>query len=222
MSGLFITLEGTDGCGKSTQAEMLAARLREQGVDVVELREPGGTLVGERLRAVLADPDHEGIEPWTEVFLFEASRAELVAKHVRPALEAGRVVVCDRFADSTLAYQGYGRGIGLDVLRTMNDAATGGLEPDVTLVIDVSPEVAGGRVGARAAEGPADRPADRLDAEEEGFRTRVREGFLSIARDEPDRVLVVDGSGPPDEVAAGVWRALSTHRAAVASLSTEG
>lgn len=201
-SGTFVTFEGVEGSGKSTQLRLLAQRLEVAGMPVRVVREPGGTKAGEAIRAVLLDPEHYGLDARAELLLYEASRAQLVAEVVAPALEAGEVVLCDRFFDSTTAYQGYARGLPLDEIQELNTAATGGLVPDLTVVIDIDPAHALTR--ARTASG---RP-DRLEQEDESFHERVRAGFLAIARHEPQRVIVVSGDGSIDEVAERVLAAV--------------
>lgn len=193
MSGVFITFEGGDGAGKTTQMRRLADALKRAGADVVIVREPGGTPVGEAIRGVLLGPEHGRITPLAELFLFAASRAHLTEEVIRPALAAGRVVLCDRYADSTTAYQGYGRGLDLDFVRRVNEAATGGLKPDLTIVLDVDP-----REGVAAA---SEGGADRMERESAAFHERVRAGYAAIAAAEPGRVRIVP-RGSADEV----WR----------------
>jgi dTMP kinase len=183
VDGLFITIEGIDGSGKTTQAELLVARLRSEGYTVCQTREPGGSPVGEHLRTLVLSPDHE-ISPEAELFLYLADRALHVSQVVRPALEAGQVVVCERHADSTLAYQGFGRGLEVALLRRLNHMATGGLQPDLTVVLDLDAQHA--RLdGARL---------DRLESEGHEFLARVAAGFRELARAEPERVKLVDAS----------------------------
>jgi dTMP kinase len=204
VSGLFITLEGCEGSGKSTQLARLASGLRAAGAQVHALREPGGTTVGEQVREILLSPAHEGMDAVTEVLLYEAARAEHVARVIRPALASGAIVVCDRYADSSTAYQGYGRGLDLGMVRSLNDWATGGLVPDRTIVLDVPP-----------AEGLAlatHDGADRLEREAIAFHVRVREGYLSMAREEPERFVVVP-RGDADEVFAAIAAALRSQLA---------
>jgi dTMP kinase len=203
---LFVTLEGPDGAGKSSQAQQLAQRLREGGRDVVSTREPGGTLLGERIRRLLLEGDDVG-DPLSDALLFNAARRQLVSDVLRPALERGAIVVCDRFADSTLAYQGYGAGVSLPALRQLADLATGGLAPDRTLLFDLPPEAG----LARRASGPSDdvtrfELAERHDL---AFHQRVRDGYLEMAAAEPQRWRVVDASRPPAEVADAAWTALA-------------
>ncbi|MGB4593758.1 MAG: dTMP kinase [Coriobacteriia bacterium] len=200
MSGVFITFEGGDGSGKSTQIRRLAEALRAAGADVVTLREPGGTEVGEGVREMLLSPAHEQMSPVAEFLLFAASRAELTLTVIKPALEVGRVVLDDRHADSSVAYQGYGRGLDLDTVCAINSFATGGLVPDCTIVLDVEP------TAGIAAATPAE--ADRLEREEISFHERVREGFLKIAEREPGRVKVIPRASA-DEVWAAVLKAVA-------------
>jgi dTMP kinase len=201
MPGLFVTFEGGEGSGKSTQLQRLVARLRSLGLDPLLTREPGGTPLAEGIRGLLLDP---GRRPGAlgEAFLMEASRAELVADVIRPALAAGRVVLCDRYGDSTLAYQGAGRGIDETLLRAMNRAATGGLVPDLTLLFDLEPE----RGLTRRAE--AAGVPNRLDREPLDFHQRVRERYLEMARAESERWLVLDASLPPDDLELRVWEGI--------------
>ena len=207
----FITFEGGEGSGKSTQIRRLAKRLEAAGLPVRVLREPGGTRVGESVRELLLDPEHAGLNATAELLLYEASRAQLVADVIEPALEAGEVVICDRFFDSTTAYQGYARGLALERVRELNRIATLGIVPDRTIVLDIQPEKGVGRATRHGA--------DRLEAESPAFHEAVREGFLAIAAQEPDRVRVVDASGTPDQVAKRVARALADLPALAGALS---
>ena len=201
MSGLLVTFEGGEGSGKSTQLERLAARLRAQGLEPVMTREPGGTPFAERVRGLLLDsPDPPG--PLAEALLMVAARADLVRRVLEPALRSGRVVLCDRYADSTLAYQGAGRGLDPTLLSAMNRAATGGLTPDLTLLFDLDPAI--GMARRERATGPT----NRLDREPLEFHQRVRGFYLELAAREADRFVVVDAAEPPDQVAARVWSAL--------------
>ena len=202
MRGLFVTFEGGEGSGKSTQIPRLAARLRERGLDPLVTREPGGTPVAEGIRTLLLDP---ALDPTAvaEALLMEAARAELVAALIRPALEAGRIVLCDRYADSTLAYQGAGRGLDLGLLRQWNRVATGGLVPDLTLLFDLDPQL-----GLSRRSGAAGTP-NRLDRESLAFHTRVRAQYLELARAEPGRFAVITASQSPEAIEAAAWAALS-------------
>ena len=199
--GAFITFEGGEGSGKSTQIVLLAERLRAAGAEVVVTCEPGGTPVGDRVRALVLDVSHAGMASRTELLLYEASRAELVSAVIGPALERGAVVLCDRFADSSTAYQAYGRGIPLAEVLTLNMLATGGVSPDLTLLLDLEPAEGLARAAGASA-------ADRLESEDLGFHERVRAGFLAIAGGEPLRVQVLDGSLGPEGVAEKVTGAV--------------
>ncbi len=199
--GTFITFEGVDGSGKSTQATALADALGTAGLPVTATREPGGSPVAERIRSILLDPGITEMAWLTEVFLYLASRAEHVAAVLRPALMKGEVVICDRFLDSTLAYQGYGREDGnrdapasVESIRRANDFGTGGLSPDLTFLLDLDPEV-----GLQRAR-DAGRGPDRLESGGIEFLRRVREGFLELARIDPDRIVVVDADRSPEEI----------------------
>jgi dTMP kinase len=185
---LFIVLEGGEGCGKSTQARVLHRHLREDGRGAVLTREPGGTSLGERVRRHLKRPGPTPISPLAELFLIAAARAQLVTEVISPALREGRTVVCDRYTPSTLAYQGYGRGIDLDTLRAVNGAATGGLSPDLIVLLDVPVETGLGRKKGRER--------DRFESESLAFHARVRRGYLEMARADRERWLVVDGRLP--------------------------
>ena len=201
--GWFITIEGPEGAGKTTQADALARHLEDLGLDVHSTREPGGTWLGERLREILlARTDSAApTDPLTDALLFTAARRQLVVEVIRPALDAGRTVVCARFADSTLAYQGYGAGIPLDQLRALERAATDGLAPDLTILLDVPIEEG----LARKAPGDVTRFEAEFDLE---FHRRVRDGFVALADAEPGRFAVIDASRAPGEVAAEVASAV--------------
>jgi len=206
---VFLTLEGPEGAGKTTQGRLLVDALRAEGHEVLELREPGGTPIGEQIRALLLDPRHRELAPRTEMLLFAASRAQLVAEVIRPALARGTLVVCDRYVDASLAYQGIGRGLGVDVVRAVNDAGTGGLTPDLTLLLDIEPAV--GLRRARRASGGTDLAAgwdggDRLEREALQFHGRVREGFLALAGNEPGRIRTIDARGSVEDVRREIWR----------------
>jgi dTMP kinase len=198
--GLLITFEGGEGTGKSTQISLLAERLRGVGLVVRIVREPGGTFLGESVRDILLDPTHHSMAPVTELLLYEASRSQLVREVLVPALAAGEVVLLDRFYDSTTAYQCFGRGLPRVDVDAANRLATDGLAPDRTVVLDLDP-VEGLR---RATHGGA----DRLESEDLAFHQAVRDGFLALAAEEPDRVFIVDATGTPAEVAARVAAAL--------------
>lgn len=202
---MFITFEGPDGGGKTTQISALAAYLREQGFDVLTTREPGGTSIGDEVRRLLLenDPDtpRSAMHPHTELLLFNASRAQLVAEVIRPHLAHGGVVLCDRYADSTFAYQGYGHGLDLKPLRVIVDFATGGLKPDLTLFLDITPEAGLQRRATASLFGEA---FTRLDAMTLGFHQRVYAGYMQLIAEEPDRWQRIDANRPIDEIQAQV------------------
>jgi len=204
MRGKFITFEGPEGGGKSTQVQTLAEWLRKQGKKVVVTREPGGTRMSELIRALVRDEMEDPPVTRCEVLLFLAARAQVVSQVIRPALARGEWVVCDRFADSTFAYQGYGRGIDVQLLKNFNDFVTEGLVPDLTILLDVPPEVSRTRLAARQAS-TADT-GDRIEAAGEMFHRRLREGFLELAKAEPKRFTVIDASKSIDKVAAAVQK----------------
>ena len=200
MSGLFITLEGGDGAGKTTQAELLSAWLDARGYETVRTREPGGTPLGAAVRGILLHGGTElgAVDPRAEALLYAADRAQHVAQLVRPALDRGAVVVQDRYIDSSLAYQGAGRVLDTADVRRISEWASGGLWPALTILLDASPELAAER---RAARGGT---ADRLEAEAEAFHAAVREGFRTLAAAEPERFLVLDAARPVDALHADI------------------
>ncbi|MBW3622683.1 MAG: dTMP kinase [Armatimonadetes bacterium] len=194
MKGLFITLEGPEGAGKSLQTGRLAERLRASGREVVLTREPGGTPAAEVLRSIaLETPLH----PRAELLVFLAARAEHVERLIRPALSRGAIVLCDRFIDSTVAYQGYGLGLDPEQIRSLNAYATDGLLPDLTLVLDIPPLLGFSRRG--------ETRGDNIERREDSFHERLREGFLAEARREPERIRVVDGTAEVEAVAERIW-----------------
>ena len=200
MAGAFISFEGIDGSGKSTQLRMLASVLRLRGLDVVSTREPGGTPLGQQLRHALLEAESQ-VDPLAELLLYAADRAQHVRTLVRPALASGHVVLSDRYADATVAYQGAGRGFEPGVVGILVDLATDGLKPDLTLLFDLTVAQAEGRARQRTQHG---RPPDRLEAEESSFHERVRECYLRIAAAEPGRVRVVEAGGSSEEIHARV------------------
>jgi dTMP kinase len=204
--GIFLTLEGPEGAGKTTQTRLLADYLRTNGRTVVCVREPGGTPIGEQIRALLLDPRRREMGPITETLLFAASRAQLVMQVIAPALRAGQDVVCDRYVDASLAYQGLGRGIGVEVVRTINAVATAGVYPDLTFLLDI--DVATGLKRARAETG-ARTAGDRMEQEVLDFHRRVREGFLSLAQKEPQRIQVIDARGSVRAVQRAIQAAVA-------------
>ncbi len=191
---MFITFEGPDGSGKTTQARLLAEHLRRRGYTVVLTREPGGTPIGDQIRAILHDPRNTAMDARAEILLFSASRAQHVARLIRPALARGEIVISDRYADSTLAYQGYGRGLDLESLREITAFATGGLTPSLTLYLDIAPQDGLRRRRLGGGEWT------RLDAEALEFHERVRAGYEALARLEPERWVRVDAARPVEEI----------------------
>lgn len=206
MKSCFITFEGPEGCGKSTQLAMLAERLRSEGHEVVTTREPGGTPLGEAVRAILQhDAAGQDVAPQSETLLFEASRAQLVEHVIRPALQRGAVVLCDRFADSTTAYQGYGRGFDLDTLMSLHRFAVGETWPDVTILLDVDVEVGLNRLQDRKGKDGQPEAPDRMERECLAFHHRVMQGFRDMAQRWPERIRRVDGTGDVHCVHARIW-----------------
>ncbi len=197
---MFITLEGPEGSGKTCQIGDLAAFLRVQGYEVITTREPGGTPIGDQIRSVLTQLDNTAMHPRTEILLFCAGRAQHVEQLIRPALAEGKVILCDRYADSTLAYQGYGHGVSLDTLRRLLEFATGGLQPDLTFLLDVPVEQ--GLQRRRSSGGEW----NRLDAYALAFHQRVRRGYLEMAAAQPQRWRVVDAARPIPDVQADLRR----------------
>ena len=197
MRGSFITLEGIDGCGKSTQHLLLVEALKARGIDPLATREPGGTRLGEAIRSQLSAYS-TALTPATELLLIVAARAQHVEEVIRPALASGRTVISDRYTDSSVAFQGYGRGLDLAIIDEMNNFATGGLTPDLTILFDLETSVARRRLDARGRgdrPGPADNDLSYFDREEAAFHDRVREGYLKLAAKDPARFRVVDASG---------------------------
>jgi dTMP kinase len=205
--GFFISFEGIEGAGKTTQIALAREALTTMGRPPLLLREPGGTAIGDRIRQLLLDRSHDAMQPMAEFFLFCASRNQLVEAVIRPALAAGQVVVCDRFTDSSLAYQGFARGLPLETLRALNHTATGGLQPDLTLLLDLPVEEGLARARVRRETTGED---DRFEAEQLEFHRRVREGFLALARQEPDRIRIVAANQDPARVAEEI-RTLMEH-----------
>lgn len=204
--GVFITFEGPDGSGKSTQTRLLAEHLQSVGYDVLMTREPGGTPIGDQIRAVLHDLANTAMVAEAEILLYSASRAQLVGQLIRPALAQGTIVLSDRYADSTTAYQGFGRGLDLEALRQITAFATGGLTPDLTVYLDCSVEE-----GLKRKQQALARDAgewNRLDQETTAFHRRVRQGYLALAAAEPDRWLVVDACRSIEEIQGEIQRAV--------------
>lgn len=204
MSGLFVTFEGIDGSGKSTQIEMLSSDLEKAGRPFVLIREPGGTEIGEKIRTILLDKANSKMHARTELLLYEAARAQIVEEKIRPALAEGKVVICDRFFDSTVAYQGYARGLGQEAVDFLNRWSTSGLTPDITFLFDLDERTAYGRRHGRGEE-------DRLEAEGLNFMKKVREGYLERSKEE-DRIRVIDAEETPEliyeKIKQAIWEVL--------------
>ena len=198
--GLYITFEGGEGCGKSTQSRLLLKKLEQQNIPVVLTHEPGGTALGNELRKTLKRKRDSSISPQAELFLVAASRAQLVTEVIRPALKEGKVVLCDRFTHSTMVYQGYGRGLDFTAIQMVNNMATRNLNPALIILLDISPE-----------QGLARKQSlkDRFELEDLSFHRRVREGYVKMAAAEPDRWLVIDASLPKGKIAEIIWDRVS-------------
>jgi dTMP kinase len=198
---MFITFEGTEGGGKTTQISALARRLAAIGHTVIQTRQPGGDELGARLRALMLDRSSIEIEPMAELLMMMSDRAQSVNRIIRPALDSGSTVLCDRYADSSVAYQGYGHGIDLDIVHELNRIATGNLVPDLTILLDIDP-----RIGLKRQT-----EHNRMEAQGTEFHRRIRSGYIEMARAEPDRFAVIDASQAIDEVAADIWRNYEAH-----------
>lgn len=201
MSGRFITIEGGEGVGKTTNINYIKSIIKESGKELVSTREPGGTLLAEAVRGLLLDPEHRGMHPDCELLLMFAARAEHLDKVIRPALERGDWVLCDRFTDATYAYQGYGRGLSLERIAELEQLVQGGLRPDLTLLLDVPVEIGMERAGNRS-------DPDRFEQENLAFFERIRQGYLSRARVEPERFVVIDAGQELETVQTGIRHAL--------------
>ena len=210
MSGSFITFEGIEGCGKSTQIARLAKRLANLDGDVIQLREPGGTAIGEAIRETVKHPlGDDPISPDTELLLMNASRAQLVQQVIRPALAKGSVVLCDRFYDSSLAYQGYGRALDLAKVQHAIDLAVGETKPDITLLLDIPLEVSNERVSHRQSE--TGESNDQFDRSGDHFFQRVHDGFHALAKAEPQRIRIINANQSPDAVSDEIWVTLKDY-----------
>ncbi len=201
--GIFITLEGSDGVGKTTQMEKIREFFEERGDTVLLTREPGGTAISEKLREILLDRSNTEMSDVTEMLIYAAARAQHVAEKIKPALKCGKIVICDRFVDSSVAYQGYGRGLG-DVVREVNQHALDGLEPDITFFLDLDPAVGRARIGKDIQ--------DRMEQESLRFHYRVYEGYCDICRKNPARVIRIDATGTVDEIQQEIRRHLQKIR----------
>lgn len=216
--GKFITFEGLDGSGKSTQLQRLAASLRDRGLDVLVTREPGGTEVGENIRRLLLDTQTSGLAPLAELALMFASRAQHIHEVILPGLQAGQIVLCDRFTDSSEAYQGGGRKLGSAPVLELHRVLCAGLQPDITILMDSDVDASVERARRRnQARGKSETDENRFERENRTFFTRVRNAYLEIARREPQRVCVVDARGTPEQTQAKIWTILSERVALLAA-----
>lgn len=213
---MFITLEGIEGCGKTTQGRILAEQLRSSGRTVLATREPGGCPISDRVRAILLDAEHAEMVPRAELLLYAAARAQHVAEVIRPALAGGQIVICDRFSDATLAYQGDGRGLDRDTIANLDRIATDRLKPDLTLLFDCTVTTGLGRARARI-ESTAGPREERFEQESILFHERVRAGYLAIARQEPERVVVIPAEESVETIAAHVLGAVTNRLPAVSA-----
>lgn len=203
--GLFITFEGIEGCGKSTQARLISEALKAQGIICLVTREPGGTSIGSRIREIVLNPDHKGMAPETELLLYAADRTQHVREVIRPAIDDGRVVICDRFTDATLAYQGYGRGLDMALIHELNKIAALGTRPDLTMLLDCPVETGIGRALERNSKNSHMRD-DRFEREAMAFHQKVRDGYLCIAHAEPERVKIIDAAKDVGFIHQAIWR----------------
>jgi dTMP kinase len=204
--GFFLSFEGVDGCGKTTQLERFARRVEEAGYPFVVAQEPGGTRIGREIRRLLLDARNSDLQAIPELLLYFASRAQNIAEVILPALETGKLVIADRFTDATIAYQGYGRGLGADAVRQIDEVACGGLEPDLTLWLDLDPETAVRRALARTGSARGEDES-RMEREAGDFRERVRQGYRELWQANPERIRRIDASGTVDEVQAAIVEA---------------
>lgn len=219
--GIFITFEGIEGCGKSTQVRLLSETLKGKGISFIVTREPGGTSIGSKIREIVLNPDHNGMAAETELLLYAADRAQHAIELIRPALNDGKVVICDRFTDATVAYQGYGRRLDSSLIQELNRIASLGVRPDLTVLLDCPVEIGIRRAVVRNAKNSHIRD-DRFEREEMGFHDMVRNGYLAIAKEEPKRVIVVDAAKDIKSMHLEIWgivdaflrdnRALSQHK----------
>ncbi len=200
--GIFISLEGIEGTGKTTQSRLLSEVLIEKGYEVVLTHEPGGTAIGDRIREILLHVDHGAMSYMTELLLYNAARAQHISEKILPAIKAGKIVITDRFIDSTVAYQGYGRGIDIQLIKSINNIATEGVKPDLTIIFDLDVET-----GMKRNRGI--NKIDRLELEDIEFHRKVRDGYLKIANEEPQRIKVIDASTSIEDVRAKVWEIIS-------------
>lgn len=205
MTGRFVTFEGPDGAGKTTQMKMLGEKLAGEGIRVSYTREPGGTRISEEIRKLLLDPANKEMVYRTEALLYAAARAQHVEEFIRPAVAEGKFVLCDRFSDSTIAYQGYGRGIEMEFLEKLNKMATAGVVPDMTFILDIEPSAGIARISERRTVSTGENK-DRIESEGLSFHVRVREGFLKLAQENPGRCRVINAAKDQEEISMEIYR----------------
>lgn len=202
-NNLFFTFEGPEGAGKTTVLKMIVSRLQEEGIAVIATREPGGSVIAEEIRQVILNPAHSEMDAKTEALLYAAARSQHFVEKIEPALKQGKVVLCDRFIDSSLAYQGIGRGLGISGVKTINEFAIGDRMPDVTILFDLDPEIGLARINAHK-----EREVNRLDIESLAFHQKVRGAYLKLAEEFPERMHVIDASQSLEEVFKSAWKVL--------------
>ncbi len=201
MSKLFFTFEGPEGAGKTTILKMVVSKLQEEGKKVVATREPGGSIIAEKIRQVILDPSHLEMDPKTEALLYAAARSQHFVEKIKPSLDEGSIVLCDRFLDSSLAYQGIGRGLGIDAVKSINEFAIGNRLPDATILFDIDPQVGLDRIAAHS-----EREVNRLDAESLAFHQKVHQAYLQLADKYPTRIYKIDANKSQEEVFQSVWK----------------
>ena len=207
---MFITLEGIEGSGKTSQMGRLQRFLEENGVECVLTRQPGGTRIGENIRSILLDPSNHALVPMSELLLYMADRAQHIAEIIRPSLKAGKTVICDRYFDATLVYQGFARELNLDLIRQLHQLLFDNLKPDITLLLDLSPQAGLARAWQQLNSGQRAGDESRFEAEAVAFHEKVRAGYLELARLEPDRIHIIDAAQTPDRVFADISKILSS------------
>lgn len=204
--GLFVSMEGPDGSGKTLQMDLLEERLRKEGYDVLRSREPGGTAIGEEIRKILLGSDFTEMDPLTEALLFASSRRQHVVEKIRPALQEGKIVLLDRYVDSSLVYQGIGRGLGMDFVQKINDIAIEGLQPDVTWMVYVDYEE-----GLRRKMAQSGHTMDRMEEQSDEFHRQINLGYYSLVERDPERVILIDGARTPEEVHQDIWNRMQAY-----------
>ena len=206
---MFITLEGIEGSGKTSQAEAVVAFLTDRGHRCLLTREPGGTRIGRQIRSILLDPENRDVAPAAELLLYMADRAQHIQTLIHPALQSGQTVICDRYVDATVVYQGYARGLNVEGILRLHEMVLGGLKPDLTVVLDLAPETGLARAWRQISSGERTGSESRFEKEDLDFHRKIREGYLDLARQQPDRIRVVDADRPPERVREDILRILA-------------